>query len=78
MPTLSEVLKPVRARRALPTPADRRAIREAAGLSAADVARVLGVTRATVTRYEHDIRSPQGDLAVRYLRLLDRLRKEIA
>jgi DNA-binding transcriptional regulator YiaG len=78
VPTLNEVLRPVRARRGLPTPEDRRAIRKRAGLSAADVAKVLDVTRATVTRWEHALRTPRGDLAVRYSRLLERLRQESA
>ncbi len=56
-------------------PDDRRAIRERAGVSQHDVANDLGVTRPTVTRWEVGRRTPRGEMAVEYGRLLERLRE---
>lgn len=54
------------------TPADIRAWREERGLSQADLARALGVTQATVSRWETGERPPPLPM----LRLaLERLRR---
>lgn len=50
-----------------------RAIREAAGLSQAEIARPIGVERATVALWEQHRRIPRGDAALRYAELLRRL-----
>lgn len=47
-----------------------RAIRETAGLSLAEVAREVGVTKAAVSRWETGKRVPRGEAAVAYARLL--------
>lgn len=60
-------------RRRLPDPAIRRLLREQAGLSQADLAATLDVTRTAVTRWELGQRSPRGELAERYAAALDRL-----
>jgi DNA-binding XRE family transcriptional regulator len=75
--TIEKVLEQGRARRSLPEPDDRRLIRERAGVSQHDVANALGVTRPTITRYEVGRRTPRGELAVEYARLLERLRKAV-
>lgn len=78
MATIESVLERARARRRLPEPAERRRLREEAGLSQADVAAVVGVGRPEVTRYENGERSPRGEALVRYEKLLRRLRREVA
>jgi transcriptional regulator with XRE-family HTH domain len=55
----------------------RRAIREAAGVSAARVAREIGVTRQAVTFWERGLRRPTGRFLVAYLEVLDMLREAI-
>ena len=54
------LLNDVRARGALPTPALRRAIREAAGVSQGQIAREVGVHRMTVCRWESGTSTPAG------------------
>jgi DNA-binding transcriptional regulator YiaG len=73
--TLEQVAEKVRARRDLPTPAIRRALREGAGLSQQDVADVCGVTRAAVSRWESGERGVDGDHVVTYGALLELLRR---
>lgn len=60
----------------LPAPQERRRLREACGLSQAEVGAVIGVTRSTVSRWETGRREPRPNLAHRYADVLDRLRKE--
>jgi len=50
-----------------------RAIREAVGLSQAEIARAVGVERATVALWEQGRRIPHGDPALAYGRLLAEL-----
>lgn len=52
-------------------------IRTAAGLSLAEIAEPVGVSAATVHRWETGQRTPHGDAAVRYGRLLTRLEREL-
>jgi DNA-binding transcriptional regulator YiaG len=68
--------KKLHARRALPPPAQRRAIRQAAGASQADLAGALGVTQETVSRWERGERSPSGVLVSEYVELLRLLSRE--
>lgn len=63
----------VRTRSALPTPALRRAIREAAGVSQGQIARELGVHRMTVCRWESGTSTPTGDHLHAYAALLNAL-----
>jgi transcriptional regulator with XRE-family HTH domain len=75
MRTLEDVAHKVRARRGLPAPAIRRALREAAGLSQQDVAEVCGVTRAAVSRWESGERNVDAEHVVEYVALLELLRR---
>ena len=62
----------VRAAR-LPEPAERKRIREKAGVSLRRVAEELGVSITTVWHWEHDGDGPSMENAVRYRELLDQL-----
>jgi transcriptional regulator with XRE-family HTH domain len=64
----------VRAKRELPSPAVRRAIRIAAGVSQQDIADELGLTRAAVGRWETGDRLPSGDHLLGYVKILRTLR----
>lgn len=63
----------VRTRSALPTPALRRAIRDAAGVSQGQIARELGVHRMTVCRWEAGTSTPRGDHLHAYAAILNGL-----
>jgi DNA-binding transcriptional regulator YiaG len=69
----SELLERLRARRTLPVPSERKAIRVVAGASLRDVARVLGTSPASVYRWEEGA-SP-GPLTVAYAALLEELQR---
>jgi transcriptional regulator with XRE-family HTH domain len=73
----TEALKVVRKRRRMPGASDRRLIRERSGLTQNEVARVLGVSRPSVARYEGGQREPPRLTAERYLTLLDALIVEL-
>lgn len=75
MATIETLTTQVRVRRALPEPAVRRAIRRAAGVSLADVADVLGVTRQAVSMWELGERTPRGPLLHAYLDALRALQR---
>lgn len=61
------------ARLSLPRPRDRRSIRQRAKVSQAEVARVVGVSRTAVTRWEAGDRDPTGPRLRAYMQVLDRL-----
>jgi DNA-binding transcriptional regulator YiaG len=75
MDTLSreELLEQVRSQRRLPRPAERRRIREEAGVSLRSVAAVLGVTHQAVQNWERG--ATPRDRAGDYARLLEDLRQ---
>lgn len=77
MSRIKAVLDLSRARRSLPSPAQRKLIRTAAALSQSDIARAVGVTRAAVARWEAGSRSPAGEFLLAYQELLDRLGQEV-
>lgn len=64
----------VGARRALPSPASRRALREQAGASRESVAAAVGVTPGAVYFWEKGLRSPKGENLLRYVEVLALLR----
>jgi predicted transcriptional regulator len=74
MDTLDDAIEIGRARRRLPDPRVRRLLREAAGVSQAELASVVGVSRPSVSRYETGSRNPRGRRLLAYLAALDRLR----
>ena len=61
----------------LPPVAERRRIREAAGLSFQRMADALGVTAPTVWNWENDKDGPSLENAARYRKLLDQLDKAV-
>jgi DNA-binding transcriptional regulator YiaG len=75
--TVNELLDRARAYQALPSLEERRRIREAAGASQADLASVMGVSQATVDRWEKGTACPRGRHARSYADLLEALREVI-
>ena len=73
MDLLDQLLAESAARQSLPEPEVRRLVRRRAGLSQADVARVLGVARVSVTRWENGDREPMRRNVSAYGALLKRL-----
>jgi DNA-binding transcriptional regulator YiaG len=61
----------------LPSPATRRALREAAGLTTDQLAQVLHVTRQTVCNWELGRREPRGEQRAAYLEALRFLREAV-
>ncbi|HEX4519216.1 MAG TPA: helix-turn-helix transcriptional regulator [Gaiellaceae bacterium] len=61
------------ARRLLPEPAAARRIRLAARVTLDEVARVVGVTKSTVSRYEHGLRMPTDEHAAAWRTALEQL-----
>jgi transcriptional regulator with XRE-family HTH domain len=72
-----KLLREVRERRRVPSPALARAVREAAGVSQARLAAELGVDRVTVARWELGIRHPRGKRADAYAALLAQLQEAV-
>lgn len=60
----------VRSVRALPSPEHARAIRRAAGVTQVRLAEEIGVTRATINRWESGERRPRGRLLLAYAEAL--------
>jgi transcriptional regulator with XRE-family HTH domain len=76
--TLEKLVQTVRARQELPPPSARRAVRQAAGVSLADVADVVGVSRQAVGLWERGLRNPRGRNLVAYLNVLRMLREAMS
>lgn len=62
-----EIRSRLRVRRDLLTPAQRRNLREAAGLSQQELADAIGVTRQAISHWEVGTRTPRGALLDRYV-----------
>jgi DNA-binding transcriptional regulator YiaG len=73
--TVQALVERVRARRHLPAPTERRAIRERAGVSLREAGAALGVSHAAVSRWERG--STPRQHAAAYAQLLDELRRLI-
>lgn len=54
------------AKASLPSPAERRRIRRAGHVSAAQIAAVVGVSEAAVLHWERGIREPSNEFVVAY------------
>jgi transcriptional regulator with XRE-family HTH domain len=78
MSTLAELEGRVQARSELPTPAVRRALREAVGESLDGVARVVGVTRQAVAMWESGERTPRGENLESYVEVLRMFRRAMS
>ncbi len=76
MDTLTNALRHAQHKKQLPAPATRRFLREKSGITQLSVARALGVTQTTISRYETGSRQPRGEALERYLSVLDRLARE--
>ncbi len=61
--------------RRLPSPADARAIRVAAGATQAEVAQEVGVSASAVAAWEAGVAHPRAATAERYRTVLDALAK---
>ena len=61
--------------RSLPEPAERRALREAAGLTQRELADTIGVDRTAITHWESGRRNPDGKRLDAYLEALGALRE---
>lgn len=70
-----KLMEKLRSRRNLPSPELCRTLRVAAGASQADLAEILGVHRETVSRWERGERRPSGEHLLRYLEVLEELRR---
>lgn len=66
----SALVEEIRAAR-LPDPENRRRIRDRAGVSLREMARLLGVAPMTVLRWEHGQAKPRRANAASYRELLD-------
>jgi DNA-binding transcriptional regulator YiaG len=75
---LQELKDEVEARRELPAPAARRALREAAGVSLDGVARAVGVSKQTVLGWESGAFGPRGSNLSAYLEVLRIFRKAMS
>ena len=67
----------LRRRKSLPAPEERRRLREQSGLSAREIGLAVGVTGASVLRWETGVRQPRGAFLDAYLDVLDTLRQEL-
>jgi transcriptional regulator with XRE-family HTH domain len=72
---MDNLMEEVRARRRLPEPNMRRAIRKAARVSQKRAGAQIGVTHQAIARYEDGSRTPRGPVLVAYVELLDALRE---
>ena len=59
--------------RRLASSGEARRLRETADLSLSEIASEVGVDTSTIHRWEKGIRRPNGDAAIKYLKVLDRL-----
>ena len=67
---LAELESVAQATYSLPTPAERRAIRQRAGLSLDQLAKTVGVSRACLSKWETGKRYPSPAYRVQYARAL--------
>jgi transcriptional regulator with XRE-family HTH domain len=78
MDAKDELRHKIKARLQLPSPAVRRALREEAGLSQAELAKALGVHRETISRWEAGKRGLRGRYLVEYAALLKELQHDMS
>jgi DNA-binding transcriptional regulator YiaG len=78
MLNLAPLLQKAESQPTLPPPSDRRRIRECAGVSQHDIAVTVGVDRATVSRWEAGLLTPQGGHLSNYSLVLGELERIVA
>jgi DNA-binding transcriptional regulator YiaG len=71
----AQVSERLRVHADLPSPAQRRALREAAGLSQRELAKAIGVSQASIAHWEASRRVPRGKCLERYVAGLRALRQ---
>lgn len=71
--SVEALLEEARLTAAMPEPGERRRLREAAGLSRAQVGAAVGVGRQTVANWEEGTCTPHPPGRAKYLRLLEGL-----
>lgn len=76
MKSVEELLTRSQRRKSLPKPRVRRALRLQAGLTQAEVAEAIGVSRPAVVRWESGERTPRNPHLDKYVELLRRLAAE--
>lgn len=64
-------------RRDLPPPAERRVLRQQAGLSQAELAGAIGVSKTTIGNWETGARNPSGIYRTRYVEALREMRAHL-
>jgi transcriptional regulator with XRE-family HTH domain len=74
---MSQLAQEVANRRRLPPPAIASAIRREAGVTQERLARELGVSRVSISRWESGSRVPSGENRNRYADLLEEIRREV-
>ena len=74
----SELLARAKAASRLPTPSRRRSIREAAGVTQAELAAALGVSKPALERWERGDARPRGRHAAAYAALLEQLEAAVS
>lgn len=75
MTTVAELEAKVQALAALPPPKGRKALRLAAGVTVADVAAIVGVSRQAVNAWERGSARPIGNHLHAYLEILEMCRR---
>jgi transcriptional regulator with XRE-family HTH domain len=75
--TIAKLEVKVQALAALPTPPARKALRQAAGVTMADVAAVVGVSRQAVSQWERGEARPAGEHLHAYLELLAMFKRSV-
>lgn len=74
--TVAETIRSFRhVRPELPAPAERKAVREAAGLTLAQVGAAVGVTPQAVALWESGRRTPQGARLSKYAEAIHAMRE---
>src|SRR5262245_43260733 len=77
MARFDSLIKKAKRRRDLPSPGERRLIRNQAKLTQQNLAEALGSDRASLSRWESGQRSPRGAMLDAYASLLERLKREV-